>query len=127
MGFGVARRKGQSMSNQVDGDVVAACLPGEHAKKMQGIDVGGINRANLSIKALGLLKSTGLVVRQRRRKLLGNARTGVLWRRRAIRVGAALARCDWRLVSVHGERSNLSQGDDGILARREGWSNKPTF
>jgi hypothetical protein len=76
-------------------------LTGDHAKIVQGLEVVGIDGADLPVEGLGLGRAAGLVVRQRQSKSLGRWRS---WRRGSCRgKGFALALRGLALLSVHGQ------------------------
>ena len=75
--LGVVGLESQSPSNQVDRDIIAARLPGEHSEKMEAVDVLGINGTDLPVKAFSLDEIAGAVTRHRALERLGQSQLEV--------------------------------------------------
>ena len=68
--FRTALVRGDRLADQVDGNFVAPDLQRDHAEKVQAVDVLGIDRKNVAIKAFGFRQSSCLVQRHRALEVL---------------------------------------------------------
>jgi hypothetical protein len=93
-------------ADQIDGDVMAADLGGDHAEEMQGIGMIGLQRQRLAIERFGLCKPAPPVMCKAGGENTGNAR--VRWRR-AGSLGGRLGGPALLAVHVLVPRENLAE------------------